>query len=70
MKYIITNKDNVIQAIANEVETKEDRYLLVEERMEIFKDYATQDMEGNVEHNYQTLHQVQVPANVEVQKYC
>lgn len=70
MKYIITDKDNVIQAIANEVEVKEDRYLLVEERMEMFKDYPTQDIEGNVTHDYQTLHQVQVPANVEAQKYC
>ena len=70
MKYIITNKDNVIQAIANNIETKTDRYLLVEERVEIFKDYATADIEGNIEHDYQTLYQVEVPENVEVQKYC
>lgn len=70
MKYIITNKDNVIQVIANEVETKADRYLLVEERLEIFKDYATQDMEGNITHDYQTLYQVELPENVVEQKYC
>ena len=70
MKYIITDSENVIQAIANNIQTKEDRYLLVEERLEIFKDYPMQDTEGNIIHNYQTLYQVNVPTGVEVGKYC
>lgn len=70
MKYILTDKDNVINYIANNIEEKEDRYLLVEEKLEVFKDYPTQDMEGNITHNYITLYNLQVPENVEEQKYC
>lgn len=69
MKYILTNKDNIITMIADNVEVKEDRYT-IDGKLDIFKDYPTQDVNGNINHNYQTLHQVEVPNNVEPQKYC
>lgn len=70
MKYILVDKDKVIKAISNNIEVKSDRYLLVEERVEIFKDYPTQDIEGNVEHNYINVYQVEVPENIVTEKYC
>ena len=70
MKYILVNGSNVVDYIANNIQEKEDRYLLVEERLEVFKDYPTQDEEGHITHNYITLYRVNVPENVEVEKYC
>ena len=67
---ILTDSKNVIIEIANAIETKGDRYHLVEENVDIFKDYPTQDTQGNITHNYITLHTVTVPEYVEVQKYC
>ena len=70
MKYILTDKDNVINYIANNIQEKEDRYLLVEERMEILKDYPEEDTQGHITHNYITLYRVVVPDGIEVEKYC
>ena len=67
---ILVNDENVIIEIAEEIQKKSDRYFIPSKNSEIFLDYAEQDMEGNITHHPISIYSVEVPSNVEVEKYC
>lgn len=67
--YILTNKNNVIIHIGKTLEEKEDRYKI--DNNIVFKEYKTQDIDGNIEINKINMYEVEeIPKGIQEHKYC
>lgn len=67
---ILTDDNNVIVEIAEEIIQREDRYYIPSKNSEWFMNYPIQDAEGNIENHPILLYSVNLPNNVEERKYC